>query len=135
MCTPYQNTSTPYGHFFLHLYVYTYTNTYVIYKWVSSTNASYFLLHDTDNLRHVKTSKKFTILLKAQLFFSTASILVPFLLPPFNKSMHSCPVKVILLPLQPLENAILQCLFIWIMGSSQTVFKINKWGESDGARS
>jgi hypothetical protein len=49
--------------------------------------------------------------------------------------MHSCPVKFILLPLQPLENAILQCLFIWVMGSSQAVFKMNKWGESDGARS
>jgi len=49
--------------------------------------------------------------------------------------MHSCPVKVILLPLQPLENAVLQCLFVWVMGSSQAVFIMNKWGESDGARS
>jgi hypothetical protein len=44
--------------------------------------------------------------------------------------MHSCPVKVILLPLQPLENVILQCLFIWVMVSSQAVLKMNKWGES-----
>jgi len=49
--------------------------------------------------------------------------------------MHSCPVKVILLPLQLLENAVLQCLFVWVMGSSQVVFKMNKWGESDSARS
>jgi hypothetical protein len=49
--------------------------------------------------------------------------------------MHSCPVKVILLPLQQLENAILQHFFIWVMGSSQAVFKINRWGESHGASS
>jgi len=49
--------------------------------------------------------------------------------------MHSCPVKVILLPLQPIENTVLQYLFIWAMGSSQAVFKMNKWGESDSARS
>jgi hypothetical protein len=83
----------------------------------------------------VKISQIFTTLLKAQLFFSTASILVPFLLTPFNKSIHSCPVKFIFLPLKPLENAILQCLFVWVMEFSQTVFKMNKWGESDGARS
>jgi hypothetical protein len=70
----------------------------------------------------MKISQKFTTLLKAQSIFST----VPFLLPPLNKSMHSCPVKVIL-PLQ--------CLFVWVMGSSQAVFKMKKWGESDAARS
>jgi hypothetical protein len=37
--------------------------------------------------------------------------------------------------MQPLENAVLQCLFVWVMGSSQAVFRINKWRDSDGARS
>jgi hypothetical protein len=81
----------------------------------------------------VKISQNFTTLLKAS--FRTVSIFVNIHLPPFNKSMHSCPVTVLLLPLQILEHGVMQCLFICVMVSSQAVFQTNKRGKSDGGRS
>jgi hypothetical protein len=91
-------------------------------------------VHATDNSRHVKISENFTTLLNVLLLFSTVYIFFNILLSPFNKSMHSCPVTVLLLSLQLLQHAVLQCLFICVMASSQAVFQTNKPRKSDGAR-
>lgn len=65
-------------------------------------------------------------LLKAQLFFNIVPIFN--LLPPLNNSMHSCPVKVTLLPVRSSAHSILLCLVLTgCLPKGQTVKNLMVW--------
>jgi len=73
-------------------------------------------------VRHAEISKNLTTtLLRAKLFFNIISIFVNVILPPSDKSTHSCRVEVSLLPLQ--------CPIICVTVSSQAVFQRTRWVE------
>lgn len=72
---------------------------------------------------------KFRItLLKAQSFFNIVPVFN--LLPPLNKSMHSCPVKVTLLPLRSSARSIILCLVLTgCLPKGQTAKNLTVWDQ------
>lgn len=73
---------------------------------------------------HMNISQKLnTSLLQAYSFFISISIFLDILLSPLNISIYSCPVKVVLPPLHPRTQGILQFLVTGIMVSSQVFLK------------
>ena len=100
----------------------------------SETNSSCFIACYLQ-VGHIKIPHYFaTALLKAYLFLSAVSIFVKTLFPPENKGMYYRSVQILLLsPLQPLYNGILQCFVIGFAVSSQAFPRGPMRYQCDGA--
>ena len=133
MYTPYNNTSTPDSHYFTYVCVYTHVYIYVSGSVVDQRfplfTVCYWQLTTCENFTEIHYIVEGTVIFQYSLHLSPLSSST------FQQEYAFLPSESYSPPSAATWECVLQCLSVWIMGSSQAVFKINKWGESDGARS